>query len=117
MSYSLKQTRRFARAYKKLHDNVVADVNVAAEVIADNSAVGERKKGDLAEREHWDDYVDAYEEALSRTSTEAAPWYVIPADRKWFRNLAVSQVLVDTLESLDLRYPEPEEGIEDLEVL
>ncbi len=75
------------------------------------------EKGDLAEREHWDDYVDAYEEALSRTSTEAAPWYVIPADRKWFRNLAVSQVLVDTLESLDLRYPEPEEGIEDLEVL
>lgn len=49
MSYSLKQTRRFARAYKKLHDNVVADVNAAAEVIADNPAVGERKKGDLAE--------------------------------------------------------------------
>ena len=49
MSYSLKQTRRFARAYKKLHDNVVADVDVAAEVIADNPAVGERKKGDLAE--------------------------------------------------------------------
>ena len=49
MSYSLKQTRRFARAYKKLHDNVVADVDAAAEVIADNPAVGERKKGDLAE--------------------------------------------------------------------
>lgn len=49
MSYSLKQTRRFARAYKKLHDNVVADVDTAAEVIADNPAVGERKKGDLAE--------------------------------------------------------------------
>ena len=49
MSYSLKQTRRFARAYKKLHDNVVADVDAAAEVIADKPAVGERKKGDLAE--------------------------------------------------------------------
>ncbi|MFZ1445377.1 MAG: type II toxin-antitoxin system RelE/ParE family toxin [Candidatus Dechloromonas phosphoritropha] len=49
MSYSLKQTRRFARAYKKLHDNVVTDVDAAAEVIADNPAVGERKKGDLAE--------------------------------------------------------------------
>ena len=47
MSYSLKQTRRFARAYKKLHDNVVADVDAAAEVIADNPAVGERKKGGL----------------------------------------------------------------------
>jgi PPK2 family polyphosphate:nucleotide phosphotransferase len=75
------------------------------------------EKGDLAEREHWNDYVAAYEEMLSRTSTEAAPWYVVPADRKWFRNLAVSQVLVDTLESLDLRYPEPEEGLEGLKVV
>ena len=49
MSYSLKQTRRFARAYKKLHDNVAADVDVAAGVVADDPAVGERKKGDLAE--------------------------------------------------------------------
>ena len=49
MSYSLKQTRRFARAYKKLHDNVVADVDAATEVVADNPAVGECKKGDLAE--------------------------------------------------------------------
>ena len=49
MSYSLKQTRRFARAYKKLHDNVAADVDTATEVIADDPAVGERKKGDLAE--------------------------------------------------------------------
>ena len=49
MSYSLKQTRRFARAYKKLHDNVAADVDTATEVIADDPAVGERKKGDLSE--------------------------------------------------------------------
>ena len=63
------------------------------------------------------DYVAAYEEMLGRTSTEAAPWYVVPADRKWFRNLAVSQVLVDTLESLGLRYPEPEEGLEGLKVV
>ncbi len=75
------------------------------------------EKGDLAEREHWADYQAAYEEVLGRTSTESAPWYVIPADRKWFRNLAVSQVLVDTLESLDLRYPEPEEGLAGLKVL
>ena len=49
MSYSLKQTRRFARAYKKLHDNVAADVDVAAEAVAEDPAVGERKKGDLSE--------------------------------------------------------------------
>jgi len=72
--------------------------------------------GDLAEREHWDDYVAAYEEALSRTSTDEAPWYIVPADRKWFRNLVVSQVLVDTLEGLGLRYPDPEEGVADIVV-
>ena len=49
MSYALRQTRRFARAYKKLHDNVAADVDAATEVVADNPAIGERKKGDLAD--------------------------------------------------------------------
>ena len=63
--------------------------------------------GDLEERKFWDDYTDAYEEALSRTSTKDAPWYVIPSDRKWYRNLLVSTILVETLESLDLSYPDP----------
>src|SRR5690606_35790085 len=54
---------------------------------------------DLEERKHWDDYQAAFEDMLNETSTHDAPWYVIPADRKWFRNLVVSQVLVDTLES------------------
>ena len=71
-------------------------------------------KGDLAERELWDDYQRVYEEAISETSTKDAPWYVVPADRKWYRNLAVSQNLIDTLEDLDLRYPDPEEGLEDV---
>jgi PPK2 family polyphosphate:nucleotide phosphotransferase len=53
--------------------------------------------GDWREREHWDEYVRAYEDALSRCSTEAAPWYVIPADRKWHRNLAITDVAVQTL--------------------
>lgn len=69
-------------------------------------------KGDLAERERWDDYVDAYEAALSRTSTEHAPWFAIPADRKWYRNLVISTILVDTLKSLDMAYPPPEDGLE-----
>jgi PPK2 family polyphosphate:nucleotide phosphotransferase len=63
--------------------------------------------GDLAERERWDDYQAAFTDALAETSTDAAPWYVVPADRKWYRNLVIAQVLVDTLESLDLRYPDP----------
>jgi PPK2 family polyphosphate:nucleotide phosphotransferase len=61
--------------------------------------------GDLAERERWDDYQDAFDDALSKTSTKAAPWYVIPANRKWFRNLSVATILADTMETLDPRYP------------
>ncbi len=61
--------------------------------------------GDLAERERWDDYMAAYEEALSETSTAAAPWYVIPADRNWSRNLAVATILAQTLDDLKPAYP------------
>ncbi len=62
---------------------------------------------DLEARARWDDYQAAYAEALSRTSTPYAPWYVVPADRKWYRNLVVAAVLVGTLEALDPRYPPP----------
>jgi PPK2 family polyphosphate:nucleotide phosphotransferase len=67
--------------------------------------------GDLEERKLWDDYIAAYEEAISRTSTNWAPWYIIPANRKWYRNLVISRIIVDTLESLKMRYPEPEEDL------
>jgi PPK2 family polyphosphate:nucleotide phosphotransferase len=60
---------------------------------------------DLAERACWADYMHAYGEALSATSTRHAPWYAVPADRKWFARAVVARMLVDTLESLDLRYP------------
>ena len=68
--------------------------------------------GDLAERKLWDDYQAAYAAALSRTSTEWAPWYIVPSDRKWYRNLVISHALVETLEGLDMRYPEPETGLD-----
>lgn len=61
---------------------------------------------DLAERELWDDYRQAFEEMLLETSTETAPWYVVPADRKWYRNWAVSSILLHTLNDLGPRYPE-----------
>jgi PPK2 family polyphosphate:nucleotide phosphotransferase len=60
---------------------------------------------DIHERKCWDDYQDAYEDMIRNTSTEEAPWYVVPADNKWFTRLVVSCVLVDTLESLNLSYP------------
>ena len=74
------------------------------------------RHGDLDDRKLWKEYTAAYEEALSRTSTEHAPWYVVPANRKWYRNVVISQVLVETLESLDLRYPEPEESLDGIQV-
>jgi PPK2 family polyphosphate:nucleotide phosphotransferase len=71
---------------------------------------------DLGERKLWDEYEAAFEEMLTKTSTKDAPWYVIPADRNWYRNLVVSQVLVDTLQQLDLRYPPADEDIAHLVV-
>jgi len=63
--------------------------------------------GDFSERTRWGAYVKAYEEVLSRCSTDDAPWYVIPANRKWFRNLAVCRILVETLEGLRMKFPKP----------
>jgi polyphosphate kinase 2 (PPK2 family) len=71
---------------------------------------------DLDERRRWDDYQQAYEEALTATSTAAAPWYVIPADRNWFRDLAVSEILVETLDAMKLRMPPGDPGIAGLQV-
>jgi len=62
---------------------------------------------DFTERAHWDRYRTAYADALTKTSTETAPWYVIPSDHKWFRNWAVSKTLVAALDAMDPRYPEP----------
>ena len=67
--------------------------------------------GDLDERKRWDEYQAAYEEAISSTSTESAPWYVIPANRKWYRNVVVATILIETLQSLNLRFPEPEDDL------
>jgi PPK2 family polyphosphate:nucleotide phosphotransferase len=61
---------------------------------------------DIAEREHWDEYMDAFDECISETSTEWAPWYVIPANHKWVSRALVANILSDTIRSLDLKYPE-----------
>ena len=64
-------------------------------------------EADYKERECWDDYVAGYEEALSRCSTAHAPWYVIPANHKWFRNLTIARIVVEHLEALKMQYPKP----------
>ncbi|MEW5965524.1 MAG: polyphosphate kinase 2 family protein [Pseudomonadota bacterium] len=63
--------------------------------------------GDLAVRAQWDDYMKAYEDAISATSTEHAPWHVVPANNKLARNLTISALLIEALEGLDMRYPDP----------
>ena len=63
---------------------------------------------DYAERPHWDAYTEAFEDALSRCSTDVAPWFVIPANCKWARNLVIADIVVETMRGLDMRFPEPE---------
>jgi PPK2 family polyphosphate:nucleotide phosphotransferase len=69
------------------------------------------RMGDLETRKHWDEYIEAFEDALTKCSTERAPWYVIPANHNWFRNLAVARIVAETLEKLDPQIPPPVEPI------
>ncbi len=69
-------------------------------------------ESDYKERLFWDDYISAFEDALSRCRTRGAPWFIIPANHKWFRNLAIAQIVVECLESLHMKYPEPTVDIE-----
>jgi PPK2 family polyphosphate:nucleotide phosphotransferase len=66
-------------------------------------------RDDVREREHWDDYMKAYEDMIRNTATKYSPWYVVPADNKWFTRLVVAAAIIETLDSLDLKYPEVSE--------
>lgn len=70
--------------------------------------------GDLKERARWPEYIAAYEEAISRTSTPFAPWYIVPSDRKWYRNLVIASVIVETLKGLHMEYPPAPEGLDSI---
>jgi PPK2 family polyphosphate:nucleotide phosphotransferase len=71
---------------------------------------------DLADRERWEDFQHAYESLIEKTSTRYAPWYVIPANRKWYRNLCVARLFADTLEELDMRFPDPGWDVDSIEI-
>jgi PPK2 family polyphosphate:nucleotide phosphotransferase len=70
--------------------------------------------GDYAERPFWDDYTEAFEDALSKCSTEEAPWYIIPSNCKWVRNLAISQIIAKKMESLNMEFPAPSVDINEI---
>jgi PPK2 family polyphosphate:nucleotide phosphotransferase len=71
---------------------------------------------DIKERAFWDDYQVAFEDALTNCSTEHAPWYVVPANKKWYRNLVVARTIADTLAAVDPQFPPAEEGLELVEI-
>lgn len=82
------------------------------ERLDDESKTWKFNLGDLEERKKWAEYQGAYQDVLNATSSPHAPWYVVPADRKWVRDLYVSSVLVRALEQLEMRYPDPPAGLE-----
>ena len=104
---------------RMLNENGVHIVKILLYISKDEQAkrfrerLEDKRKGwkfspdDLKEREYWDAYIEACEDALTKCNADYAPWYVIPANRKWFRNLAVAQILVETLEGMKLQYPKP----------
>ncbi|RUA17730.1 MAG: polyphosphate kinase 2 family protein [Clostridia bacterium] len=71
-------------------------------------------KGDLKERQYWDEYMQAYTDALQKCSTPHAPWYVIPANHKWYRNYVIAKIIIETLNNINPQYPAEEEGLEDI---
>ncbi len=80
--------------------------------LADPNKLWKFRKGDLGERKLWPEYTQAYEDVLSKTSTSIAPWYIIPANRKWYRNLVIGSILIETLKNLRMKYPAPEEDLD-----
>ncbi|MEJ7794554.1 MAG: PPK2 family polyphosphate kinase [Nocardioides sp.] len=88
-----------------LHISADAQRERLAERLANPDKYWKYNPGDLAERARWADYRAAYEVALERTNTESAPWYVVPSDRKWFRNLAIGELLLDALRGMNPQWP------------
>ena len=73
-------------------------------------------RGDLKDRKLWPEYVKAYEDVLNKTSMEAAPWIIVPANHKWYRDWAISKFLIERLEQLGMKYPEPQEPLEGIRI-
>ena len=73
--------------------------------------------GDLKMRERWDDFQDAYEDAINKCSTNHAPWHVVTADRKWYSNYRVAKTVVEALENLKMKWPEPKEDLSKIKIV
>lgn len=82
--------------------------------ISDKARHWKISENDYAERPFWDSYTEAFEDALSNCSTDYAPWFIIPSNHKWFRDLAISKIVVETLESFQMKFPEPTVDIDEI---
>jgi PPK2 family polyphosphate:nucleotide phosphotransferase len=84
--------------------------------LADRAKRWKFNPADIVEGKRWDDYMEAFEDTLSECSTDHAPWYVVPADHKWYRNWVVSDIIVRTMKKLDLKYPDEVEGLDKIKL-
>jgi PPK2 family polyphosphate:nucleotide phosphotransferase len=97
-----------------LHISPEEQLNRFKQRLDDKTRQWKISENDYTERELWSQYIRAYDDALTLTSTKRAPWYVIPANHKWFRNLAVSQIIADTMDEMDLKLPRTHVNITDI---
>lgn len=97
-----------------LHISPEEELSRFKERIDDPARNWKISEADYAERPYWDDYTKAFEAALEKCSTDHAPWFVIPANHKWFRNLAISRILSEYMEALDMKFPAPTVDIDDI---
>ena len=114
---------------RMLHDEGTRVVKIFLHVSRDEQAERFRERladpekrwkfraGDLDDRKLWPKFMAAYTDAIERTTTATAPWYVVPADRNWVRNLLVARILLDHLQSMNPQLPEPEDGLDSIEVV
>jgi polyphosphate kinase 2 (PPK2 family) len=86
------------------------------ERLADPEKAWKFRRGDLDDRARWDEFMHAYDDVIGKTSTEWAPWFVVPADHNWVRNLLVAQILVEALRRIDPQLPTPEPDLSELEI-
>jgi polyphosphate kinase 2 (PPK2 family) len=86
------------------------------ERLANPEKVWKFRRGDLEDRARWDEFMNAYDDVIGETSTKWAPWYVVPADHNWVRNVLVARLLVDALRRIDPQLPAPEPGMAGLEI-
>lgn len=124
-SHRYEQINRFEAA---LHDNNVKIVKFFLHIgkdeqkkrfeqrIDDKNRQWKISEDDFVERKYWDNYTAAYEDALTKCSTPEAPWYIVPANKKWFRNLAVSHIIVETLEAMRMKFPPPSVDVKKLKL-